>query len=496
MIKEFFSLLFAKYIVFRNSYWISNAVKTQEKTMFSLIKKAKNTQFGKDFMFSKISSYKDFREHVPIKDYEGIKHYVDRVISGEENILWPGKPLYFCKTSGTTSGIKYIPISKSSIKNHIRSARDSILYYINETKDASIVSGKMIFIQGSPVLEKTNGVLTGRLSGIVAHHVPFYLKKNSLPSFKTNSVSDWEKKIDSIVVETRDQKMSVIGGIPPWVKMYFEKLISSSEKKIKDVFPFFNLFIYGGVSFNPYKNLFDSLIGKKIGTIEVYPASEGFIAYQNSQKDSTGLLLCVNNGIFYEFIEVDSFFSKNQKRFSLSSVELEKNYVLILNTNSGLWGYNIGDTIRFVSLDPYKIIITGRIGHFTSAFGEHVITEEVESSLKEILDSSLVRVSEFHVAPQVSPVSGLPYHEWFIEFEKAPEDLDSFSKDLDFNLQKRNSYYKDLISGSVLRSLKITVMKKNSFVRYMDSIGRLGGQNKIPRLSNNRVIACKLLKFV
>ena len=408
--------------------------------------------------------------------------------------MWPGKPLYFCKTSGTTSGTKYIPISKDSIPTHITAARDAILCYIAESKNTSIVNGKMIFLQGSPKLSKTGEILTGRLSGIVAHHIPAYLVKNRLPSLKTNCIDDWEKKIGAIVDETVDENMTLISGIPPWVQMYFEKIQLKTNKLIKDVFPNFDLFIYGGVNYEPYRKKLEAFIGKKVDGIELYPASEGFIAYQESQEEK-GMLLCVNHGIFYEFIRASEFFNNNSNRISLVDVEVGVDYVIILNTNAGLWGYNIGDTIKFVSTNPYRIIVSGRIKHFTSAFGEHVIAEEVEKSLQEAVKKFYAEINEFHVAPKINPQKGLPFHEWLIEFEKEPESIADFSALIDSSLQKHNSYYKDLIEGGVLRTLKITVVRKNGFRKYMKSIGKLGGQNKVPRLANDRNIADKLKLF-
>ena len=493
-IKSLLSLPFANYIVLKNRKWKNNAVNTQKKVLKNLIKSAKNTEFGKDHSFSEIKNYSDFKKQVPIRSYEDFLEYIEKIKIGEGNILWPNKPIYFCKTSGTTSGTKYIPISKESMPYHVKAARDAILCYISETKNTSIVKGKMIFLQGSPVLGKTRDILTGRLSGIVAHHVPSYLTKNRLPSFKTNCIEDWEKKVDEIVNETLMENMSLISGIPPWVQMYFEKLQEKTGKLIKDVFPHFDLFIYGGVNFEPYKKGFEKLIGKKVDGVELYPASEGFIAYQDSQKEC-GMLLCVNHGIFYEFIPSDEFFNEKPTRISLGDVELGVNYVIILNTNAGLWGYNIGDTIKFVSLNPFRIVVTGRIKHFTSAFGEHVIAEEVEKSLKLTLGEFQEEVNEFHLAPQVNPKNSLPYHEWFIEFGEDVKDLEGFSECLDENLQILNSYYKDLIKGSVLSPLKITRLKKHSFRNYMKSIGKLGGQNKVPRLSNDRKIADELSKY-
>jgi len=493
-IKASLSLPFAKFIVTKNSKWKENAVKVQQKIMFELIKQGGGTKFGRDHNFSEIRNYSNFKMQIPIRDYEGLKGYVKQIIDGEKDILWPGKPLYFCKTSGTTSGEKYIPISKESMPNHITAARDAILSYVAETKNTSIVNGKMIFLQGSPELTKTGDILTGRLSGIVAHHIPVYLTKNRLPSFETNCIDDWEMKVDAIVDETLPENMSLISGIPPWVQMYFEKLQKKTGKLIKNIFPNFDLFIYGGVNYEPYRKSFEKLIGKQVDGIELYPASEGFIAYQDTQTEK-GMLLCVNHGIFYEFIPSEEFFIENPTRISLEDVRVGVNYVIILNTNAGLWGYNIGDTIKFVSVNPHRIVVSGRIKHFTSAFGEHVIAEEVEKSLKETIEILTSEVNEFHVAPQVSPKEGLPYHEWLIEFEKEPEDLNQFGLEIDKTLQKHNSYYKDLIIGGVLKPLKITPISKNGFREYMKSIGKLGGQNKVPRLANDRKIADKLTTF-
>jgi len=493
-LKALLSLPFAKQIVKKNSQWKKNAVNVQNTLLLSLVSQAKNTKFGKDHNFSEISNYSDWRKNIPVRDYEDLKIYVQEIIDGGKDVLWPGRPLYFCKTSGTTSGTKYIPISKESMPHHITAARDAIASYIAETKNTSIVNGKMIFLQGSPELIKTKDILTGRLSGIVAHHTPSYLKKNQLPSYGTNCIEDWENKVDAILEETLNENMSLISGIPPWVQMYFEKLQEKTGKLIKDIFPKFDLFIYGGVNYEPYRQTFEKLIGKKVDGIELYPASEGFIAYQDSQTEK-GMLLCVNHGIFYEFIPFEEFFNKNPTRISLADVEVGVNYVIILNTDAGLWGYNIGDTIKFVSIEPFRIVVSGRIKHFTSAFGEHVIAEEVEKSLQETIAKIPAQVNEFHVAPQVNPESGLPYHQWLVEFEKEPENMAVFSDMIDKNLQKHNTYYKDLISGGILKPLLITKINKNGFRNYMKSIGKLGGQNKVPRLANDRKIANKLNVF-
>lgn len=486
-IKSVAAKLFANKIYKKTQAWATKPVESQKAVFLGLIKQAKQTQFGIDHHFDQIKTYEDFTKRVPIRDYEDLKPYVERVVKGEENILWRGKPLYFAKTSGTTSGAKYIPLTKESMPYHIEAARNAILLYIHETGNADFVDGKMIFLQGSPVLEEKNGVKLGRLSGIVAHFVPKYLQKNRMPSWETNCIEDWETKVNAIVEETFNENMSVISGIPSWVQMYFEKLQQKGGKPVGKIFKNFNLFIYGGVNYEPYRAKFENLIGRKVDSIELFPASEGFFAYQDSQKEK-GMLLLLNAGIFYEFIKSDEFYTENPRRYTIGEVELNVNYVLIISTNAGLWGYNIGDTIQFTSLKPYRIIVSGRIKHYISAFGEHVIGKEVECALQEAMLGTDIRVNEFTVAPQITPEAGLPYHEWFIEFENEPKDRGTFAKALDNAMRKQNVYYDDLIAGKVLQQLVITKVAKNGFQDYMKSIGKLGGQNKIPRLSNDRKI--------
>ena len=494
-LKSFIARKWAAYIRKKIDQWASDPIVTQEKVFLSIIQKAKHTAFGRDHHFEEIHSYEDFVQRVPIRDYEALAPYIERVKKGEENILWPGKPLYFAKTSGTTSGAKYIPLTKESMPYHIEAARNAIMCYIAETGKADFVSGKMIFLQGSPILEKKNGIRLGRLSGISAHYVPKYLQTNRMPSWKTNCIEDWETKVDAIVQETIQENMTVISGIPPWVQMYFERLQAKSHKTIGELFPNFQLFIYGGVNYEPYRQKFEHLIGRKVDAIELYPASEGFFAYQDSQTEE-GMLLLLNAGIFYEFVEADTFFSEQPKRISLKDVELDVNYVLIVSTNAGLWAYNMGDTVMFTSLNPYRIIVTGRIKHFISAFGEHVIAKEVEQAIAEALTEAGGEVTEFTVAPQVNPSEGeLPYHEWFIEFESLPKELSFFASALDRALQKQNSYYKDLIEGKVLQPLKITCVPKDGFSDYMKTQGKLGGQNKAQHLANDRNIVDKLPKI-
>ncbi|WP_296382675.1 GH3 auxin-responsive promoter family protein [Winogradskyella sp.] len=493
-VKATLSKPFAKYIAKRIKKWSSRPVETQQKVFKNLISEAAHTVFGKDHSFGKIQSHQEFKTKVPIRDYEELKPYVERVVAGEEDILWKGKPIYLAKTSGTTSGAKYIPITKESMPTHVEAARNAILLYIHETGNSKFVDGKMIFLQGSPILEEKNGIKLGRLSGIVAHYVPKYLQKNRMPSLETNCIEDWETKVEAVVEETVNEDMTIISGIPSWVQMYFEKLMQKTDKKVGDIFKNFNLFIFGGVNYEPYRAKFEKLIGRKVDSIELYPASEGFFAFQDKQ-DEKGMLLQLNSGIFYEFVEADRFFDSNPERITIADVELGVNYVMIISTTAGLWAYNIGDTVEFTSLKPYRVIVSGRIKHFISAFGEHVIGKEVEQALREATENTSISVNEFTVAPQINPKEGLPYHEWFIEFEEEPEEERILIEALEQSLQQQNSYYLDLIEGKVLRSIKITKIKKGGFHTYMKSIGKLGGQNKIPRLSNDRKIADQLYQL-
>ena len=487
--------IFARRVTRKTAKWVNHPLETQESVFKELIHIARNTLFGREHNFEEIQTYRDFVKNVPIRDYEELKGYVDKVVEGQSDILWPGKPIYFAKTSGTTSGAKYIPITKESIKHQVEASRNAILTYINETGQADFVDGKMIFLQGSPELVEKNGIKLGRLSGISAHYVPSYLQKNRLPSWETNCIEDWETKVDAIVEETIDENMTVIAGIPSWVQMYFEKLNAKGHKKVGELFKNFQLFIYGGVNYEPYRDKFENLIGRKVDSIELFPASEGFFAYQDSQTEK-GMLLLLNSGIFYEFVRADDFFLEERERLTLKDVEIGVNYVMIISTNAGLWAYNLGDTIQFISLDPFKIVVSGRIKHFISAFGEHVIAKEVEEAMQEAIKATDARINEFTVAPQITPEDGeLPYHEWLIEFEQLPSDMEKFIQILDTSLQSQNSYYFDLIEGKILQKLKVLPIKKGGFQDYMKSVGKLGGQNKVQRLSNDRKLADALAVF-
>lgn len=488
-IKSFLARPYASIIHARVRKGMHTAVADQEAILQYLLKVAASTAFGKEHGLDKVKTYEEFKAAVPIRDYEAFAPYIEQIKSGGQNILWKGRPIYFAKTSGTTSGAKYIPISKESIGYHINGARNALLCYMAETGNTAFADGRMIFLSGSPEMDRVGGIPTGRLSGIVNHFVPRYLRGNQLPSFETNCIEDWETKLGKIVEETINEDMTLISGIPPWMQMYFDWLSERREgRKIKELFPNLQVIVHGGVNFEPYKSKLLESLGGHVDMIETFPASEGFFAFQDV-PGGEGLLLNTNAGMFYEFIPAAEIGSANPTRLSLGEVKVGENYALIINSNAGLWGYNIGDTVRFVSTDPYRLVVTGRVKHFISAFGEHVIGEEVEYAIMHAAQKHNVHITEFTIAPMIQVSEGKPYHEWFVEFEHAPENIDLFALDVDDNLRRKNIYYDDLINGNILQTLVIRPMKKNAFIEYMKSIGKLGGQNKVPRLGNDRKLA-------
>lgn len=461
-------------------------VRAQERVLRGLLRAGGRTSFGRDHRLAEIRSHAGLVERVPLCDYETLKPCIDRIAAGERDVLWPGRPLYLSKTSGTTSGAKFIPITADSLKNQLGSARRALLAHVAHAGDASFVDGRMIFLQGSPKLDLTGVIPTGRLSGIVANHVPRYLLRNRLPSFAVNSIADWEKKVDAIVEETLHEDMRLISGIPAWVLMYFERLLARGGAcTVKELFPNFSLFVYGGVNYEPYRARMEALIGGRVPSVELFPASEGFIAYQD-RGPGEGLLLVVDNGIYFEFIPTGLPGSGPGGRLSIADVELGVNYALVLHTNAGLWGYQIGDTVKFVSLRPPRIVVTGRTKHYTSAFGEHVIAEEVEGALRDAMAAVPCTVVEFTMAPQPTPPEGLPHHEWFIEFGTPPADPSDLAAAIDAALQRRNPYYKDLVTGAVLRPLVVRSLPRGAFAAWMGRRGMADAQSKVPRLANDR----------
>jgi hypothetical protein len=494
-IKSFLARPFASYVYKAIQKGMTSATADQEAILKGLLQVGSKTEFGAEHKLGEVKSHTEFRDAVPVRDYEQFSPYINRIKEGRHNVLWKGLPIYFAKTSGTTSGVKYIPITKDSISNHILTARNALLCYMAVSGNTAFSDGKMIFLSGSPELERIGGIPTGRLSGIVNHHIPGYLRTNQLPSYETNCIEDWETKLDKIVEETVGQNMTLISGIPPWVQMYFDRLTELKGMPVKDIFPDFSVLVHGGVNFEPYKHRLFESIGKPVDTIETFPASEGFFAFQDS-RDQEGLLLNTNSGIFFEFIPASELGKERPIRLSLKEVTTGENYALVVSNNAGLWGYSIGDMVRFVSVNPYRLVVSGRTKHFISAFGEHVIGEEVEYSLMKAAGEAGLHITEFTVAPMIQQETGKSYHEWFVEFGDTPADLADFAIRVDNNLRAKNIYYDDLITGHILQPLRIRSVKKHGFIDYMKSVGKLGGQNKVPRLSNDRKLAAELEKYV
>lgn len=466
------------------------ALDIQHKTMIQLVRSAERTVFGRDHQMHNIEDYEDFCNYLSVRNYEDFLPYINRMLQGEGDVLWRGKTLYFAMTSGTTAGAKYIPISKESMKHHIVAASNVLLFYILKHPHVDLFKGKMMFLQGSPALSKIGDTLTGRLSGIVFHHVPAFFMRNRLPSYQVNIIEDWEEKVSAIVAETMHEDMTVLGGIPPWIIMYLEALTKKTGKSIGELFPHLSLYVHGGVHFAPFKSKLRELMGDSVHMMDTFPASEGFFAYQIN-SDEAGMLLNINAGIFYEFVEMELFLKSgaiHTKR--LGEVELNVQYVLIISTNAGLWRYVIGDTIKFISLNPYRILVTGRIKQFISAFGEHVISEEVDTSMDVLMTQFGIGVRDFHVCPNVEKKR----HEWLIEWEgQSPANVDELSKTLNDLICQKNKYYRDLIDGRIIEPLHIISLPAQTFYNYYKRNEKLGGQNKVVRLSNDRKFADAIL---
>ncbi len=462
----------------------------QERILHQLIKKAEITRFARDHGFHQIRNAEDYKSKVPLREYEDFKPYLNLIQNGTKDVLWPGLPKYLSKTSGTTSGVKFIPLTKDSISNHINSAKYCLFHYIQQKPETKIFDGKMIFLSGSPELTYQNNIAIGRLSGIINHEIPAWFQTNKLPDYQLNCIHPWEVKLDQMIKSYSNVDVRVLSGIPPWIQMFCERLLDFTGKScVMDVFPNLELYIHGGVNYTPYSQKINQLIGQEINLIETYPASEGFIAYQNNFQED-GMQLVVNDGIFFEFIAKEDIEKHPEKRIQLKDVELNKDYAIILTTNAGLWSYLIGDLVRFVSCKPHKIKFSGRISQFISAFGEHVISSEIDRAISLAQLQYQFEFIEFTVAPQISPVDkGKAYHEWFIEFSEIPKNLHEIAHTINSHLCELNSYYKDLIEGKLLDTLKIRPVKKNSFLNYMRKVGKLGEQFKVHRLSNDRIMA-------
>ncbi len=478
---------------------VENPIEFQQKWFRKLLKIGKQTLFGREHNLEAIKDYNSFVSSVPLCKYEDLLPYINKIKEGKPDILWKGLPAYFAKTSGTTAGAKYIPLTMEQLTLQIKAARQALFNYVVQTGDAQLFNGKMLFLSGSPDVEKVGKIYAGRLSGIVHRHIPKWALRNRLPSYEINRITDWNKKVDAIIDEVLQvaQQLTLISGIPPWIQMFLERIVERTGRMPFQLFPNLRVYVHGGVQFAPYERVLRELLGEKVVFIETFPASEGFFAFQDVlDAPEKGLILLPDSGIFYEFIPFEEIDNDNPKRLTLDQVQTGKVYEMVLSTNAGLWAYRLGDLIRFTSVNPYRVRVVGRTSQYISAFGEHVIIEEIENALNEALKKAGGKVRDFHVAPQVTPADNTrPYHEWFIEFIQMPENMQLFIEQLDKALQKQNPYYKDLRDGLILDLPRVRILPEGSFHAYLDSIGKLGGQFKVPRVSNNRKHADPLSKY-
>ena len=481
----------------------THPLKLQERALFSVLDRARHTEFGRRYDFKSIKSLTTYQKRIPLFRYNGMRQWIEKALAGKANVLWPGRIWDFALTSGTTSGNKYIPISKELMSTNRRAAMDTLFFYLVESGKRSLLDGSFLFLGGSTSLKRLkSGSFVGDLSGITSRHIPFLIRSMYEPGKNIALMYDWEKKIAEITQKEVEIDIRGISGVPSWLLVFFNRLLEeASKRKGKDVktatevWPNFSLLVYGGMNFIPYKTVFDEIIGKEIYYLETYPASEAFIAIQD-KKDEKGLLLMLDYDIFYEFVPEEEIGRENPARLTVADVERDKNYAIALTNNSGLYSYILGDTVKFVNLNPPRLVVTGRIENFLSAFGEHLIVEEAEDAIAYACEKTNSEIEEFTAAPffPKNPKE-LPYHQWLIEFIKNPPDPKEFAQHLDKRLRERNADYnthrgRDISIGQP----RVVELKRGAFYDWMKSEGKLGGQHKVPRLQNHRTLVTKLLK--
>ena len=496
--KEKVVRLWAQYFASRQKKWISKPIESQAEQMHSLIARARATKFGREHRFSEIRSYKDFKDAIPLRDYESFSQYVDQILRGESNVVWPGRPQYFALTSGTTKRRKYIPITRDSLRYQIALSQAATLSYVASTGRTDFLSGLGFHYSASPVLEDVHGIPSAPLSGIVHHHLPFYLKPFRLPSLKVNCIPNHVEKLKAIIKETSNKPISLIAGIPIWVQEYFDNLCEYTGKDtVMEIFPQLSLYIYGGTSLTSYRHRMMKRIGRELPTLELYPASEGFFAYQDLPDPKEGLLLQLAHGMFFEFVPLSEVSKPNPTRYDVSEVRVGEPYALVVSSNAGLWSYMIGDLVSFTSLDPCRVRMIGRTGHYLSAFNEHLIAEEVEHAIEAaIKQCPETRILEYTVAPYIAQNKGASYHEWLISFDVLPKDMELFSSTIDKKIQEHNFFYRNLRLSKTLAPARVSTLQPDAFMKYMKEVGKVNPQRKVPRLSNDRVIADALSPYL
>ena len=470
-------------------------LEVQNEVLLNLLKNAENTEFGKKYNFSSIKNYSLFSEKIPLTDYESFFKYIERSIKGESNLFWNTPIKWYAQSSGTTnSKSKFVPVSKESLEGcHYKAGKDVLCLYVNNNENSNLFSGKSLRLGGSKKLYENNNNYFGDLSAILIDNLPLWAEMLSAPNNEISLMDKWDEKIKAIINSTPNENITSLAGVPSWMLILLNKILEErNETKIKDIWENLEVYFHGGVNFNPYINQFKSVLGDGVRFYETYNASEGFFAIQD-RNDHNDMLLMLDYGIYFEFEVLDKI---NSEIINLSKVELDTNYALIISTNAGLWRYKIGDTIKFTSLNPFRIKITGRTKNFINAFGEELIIENAEKALEKTLLQYKLNIVEYTVAPFFMNKENSGFHQWLIEFKKPPKDLMKFKKDLDINIQNTNSDYKSKRFKDITMSeIEIIIARKNQFYDWLKAKKKLGGQNKVPRLSNDRKLMDELLKL-
>ncbi len=490
----------ARLRLWRFENWISYPVAEQRNILQHLVTQAQYTEFGRKYSFSKLFTVRDFKKQVPIHEYDDIKPYILRMMNGEENILWNTPINWFAKSSGTTSDkSKFIPISEESLKEiHFKGSKDVLTNYYKNFPDSDLLTGKSLVVGGSHQVHAINDEIQyGDLSAVLMQNTPFWGHWIRTPELSIALLDEWESKIEKLAQNTINENVTSLAGVPTWTIVLIKRILEISGKTtLKEVWPNLELYIHGGVSFTPYREQLQRLVGGPINYLEMYNASEGFFAAQNMPGDE-GMLLFADHGIFYEFMPVEEYGKANPKTFGLKQVELDKNYALIISTNGGLWRYLVGDTIQFTSLRPFKIKVTGRLKHYMNAFGEEVIVNNADKAIAIASAKTNAVVNDYTAAPVFFTETENGAHEWLIEFEKQPIDLHAFIHELDNALQSINSDYESKRYKNIaLRMPVVHQLENGTFNKWLKSKGKLGGQHKVPRLSNERKLVEEILAII
>ena len=474
-------------------------IEVQNETLTSLINRAKNTEFGKKHDFKSIKNYQTFSNRIPLSDYENFYNLINRSIKGEQNIFWSEPIKWFAQSSGTTNSVsKFIPVSNETLeKCHFQAGKDDLCLYINNNENSNLFSGKSLRLGGSKKLYENNNHFFGDLSAIMIDNLPIWAEMISTPNNEISLMEKWDEKVEAIIENTINENVTSLAGVPSWMLTLLNNVLEKTKKtNIFEIWGNLEVYFHGGVNFNPYRQEFKKILSNDMQFYETYNASEGFFAIQDL-NNSNELLLMLDYGIYYEFIEMDSYGLLNQKVINLSEVKKNINYAIVISTNSGLWRYKIGDTIKFTSISPYRIQISGRTKSFINAFGEELIIENAEKALTKTLLSHKLNIVEYTVAPFYMNKKKSGHHQWLIEFKNPPKNLLAFKKDLDVNLQKTNSDYKSKRFKNITMSeIEIIVARKNLFYDWLKKNKKLGGQNKVPRLCNDRKLIEELLKII